>query len=171
MKFSNIEFLVGCFMLAGIFAGVMLALQVAGLTFGNKGDTYSQYAIFDNNGGLKVRSPVKIGGVVIGRVSDISIDAKSFTPKVEMQIDENYNQLSDTSTAAILTSGLLGEQYIGITPGFSDEEMGTEILKSGDAISDTKSAMVLEDLIGKFVYGQADGKSDGQTSAATDTNN
>jgi len=171
MKFSKIEFLVGCFMLAGIFAGVMLALQVAGLTFGNKGSTYSLYASFDNIGGLKVRSPVKIGGVVIGRVSDISIDAKSFTPKVEMQIEENYNQLSDTSTAAILTSGLLGEQYIGITPGFSDEEMGTEILKNGDAISDTKSALVLEDLIGKFVYGQADGKSDGQTSAATDTNN
>lgn len=158
-------------MLAGIFAGIMLALKVAGLSFGNQGDTYALYASFDNIGGLKVRSPVKIGGVVIGRVSDVSIDAKTFTPKVEMQIDSRYNELSDTSTAAILTSGLLGEQYIGITPGFADEEMGTEILKNGDAISDTKSALVLEDLIGKFVYGQANGKSDNQTSAATKTDN
>lgn len=158
-------------MLAGIFAGIMLALKVAGLSFGAQGDTYALYASFDNIGGLKVRSPVKIGGVVIGRVSDVSIDAKTFTPKVEMQIDSRYNELSDTSTAAILTSGLLGEQYIGITPGFSDEEMGTEILKNGDSISDTKSALVLEDLIGKFVYGQANGKSDSQTSAATETDN
>ncbi len=158
-------------MLAGIFAGIMLALKVAGLSFGSQGDTYALYASFDNIGGLKIRSPVKIGGVVIGRVSDVSIDAKTFTPKVEMQIDSRYNELSDTSTAAILTSGLLGEQYIGITPGFSDEDMGTEILKNGDSISDTKSALVLEDLIGKFVYGQANGKSDNQTSAATETNN
>ncbi len=99
MKFSKIEFLVGCFMLAGIFAGVMLALQVAGLTFGNKGDTYSLYANFDNIGGLKVRSPVKIGGVVIGRVSDISIDAKSFTPKVEMHPWINNRSLSSSGSA------------------------------------------------------------------------
>lgn len=95
-------------MLAGIFAGIMLALKVAGLSFGSQGDTYALYASFDNIGGLKIRSPVKIGGVVIGRVSDVSIDAKTFTPKVEMQIDSRYNELSDTSTAAILTSGLLG---------------------------------------------------------------
>jgi phospholipid/cholesterol/gamma-HCH transport system substrate-binding protein len=88
-----------------------------------------------------------------------------------MQIDSQYNQLPDTSTAAIRTSGLLGEQYIGITPGFSDEEMGTEILKNGDEITDTKSALVLEDLIGQFVYGQANGKSGNQTSAAEKTNN
>lgn len=171
MKFSKIEFLVGCFMLAGIFAGVMLALKVAGLSFNNQGDTYALYASFDNIGSLKVRAPVKIGGVVVGRIADVSIDAKTFTPKVEMQIESRYNQLPDTSTAAIRTSGLLGEQYIGITPGFSDEEMGTEILKNGDAITDTKSALVLEDLIGKFVYGQANDKSGNPTSAATETNN
>ena len=171
MKFSKIEFLVGCFMLAGIFAGVMLALQVAGLSFNSQGNTYSLYASFDNIGGLKVRSPVKIGGVVIGRVTYISIDAKTFTPKVEMKIDEQYQQLSDTSTASILTSGLLGEQYIGITPGFFDEEMGTQYLKNGDAISDTKSAMILEEMIGKFLYGQADSKSGSQASAASGTNN
>ena len=171
MKFSKVEFLVGCFMLAGIFAGVMLALKVAGLSFGSQGDTYALYASFDNIGSLKARAPVKIGGVVVGRIANVTIDAKTFTPKVEMQIDSQYNQLPDTSTAAIRTSGLLGEQYIGITPGFSDEEMGTEILKNGDEITDTKSALVLEDLIGQFVYGQANGKSDNQTSAAEKTNN
>lgn len=171
MKFSKIEFLVGCFMLAGIFAGVMLALKVAGLSFNNQGDTYALYASFDNIGSLKIRAPVKIGGVVVGRIADVSIDAKTFTPKVEMQIESRYNQLPDTSTAAIRTSGLLGEQYIGITPGFSDEEMGTEILKNGDAITDTKSALVLEDLIGKFVYGQANDKSGNPISAAEKTNN
>lgn len=148
-------------MLAGILAGVLLALKVAGLTFfdGNT-DTYTLYAKFDNIGSLKARAPVKIGGVVIGRVSEISIDAKSFTPKVTMAIESKYKELSDTSTASILTSGLLGEQYIGLTPGFSDEEMGTSLLKNGDTISDTKSALVLEDLIGKFLYGQASGSKD-----------
>ncbi|WP_024872221.1 outer membrane lipid asymmetry maintenance protein MlaD [Tolumonas lignilytica] len=170
MKFSKIEFLVGCFMLAGIFAGVMLALKVAGLSFSSQGDSYAVYASFDNIGSLKVRAPVKIGGVVIGRVSNISIDVKNFTPKVEMQIESRYNQLSDTSTAAIRTSGLLGEQYIAITPGFSDADMGTAMLKNGDSITDTKSALVLEDLIGKFVYGQANGKSAEPTSAAKSTN-
>ena len=72
-----------------------------------------------------------------------------------MQIQERYNSLADTTTASILTSGLLGEQYIGLTPGFSDEDMGTTVLKSGDRIGDTKSAIVLEDLIGKFLYSQS----------------
>lgn len=170
MKFSKVEFLVGCFMLAGIFAGVMLALKVAGLSFGSQSDTYAVYASFDNIGSLKVRAPVKIGGVVVGRISDITIDVKTFTPKVEMQINSQFNQLSDTSTAAIRTSGLLGEQYIALTPGFSDEEMDTTMLKNGDAITDTKSALVLEDLIGKFVYGQSGSKSDNQASGAESTN-
>jgi phospholipid/cholesterol/gamma-HCH transport system substrate-binding protein len=159
MKFSKVEFLVGCFMLAGILAGVLLALKVAGLTLNGDGDTYRLYASFDNIGGLKVRSPVKIGGVVIGRVSNITIEPKQLTPKVELQIESRYNQLSDTTTASILTSGLLGEQYIGITPGFYDADMGTSYLKNNDVISDTKSALVLEDLIGKFLYGQANNKS------------
>jgi phospholipid/cholesterol/gamma-HCH transport system substrate-binding protein len=155
MKFNKIEFVVGCFMLAGILAGLLLALKVAGLTFNDGRSTYTLYARFDNIGGLKMRSPIKIGGVVVGRVADIQIDTKRLAPVVEMQIQQQYNALASTTTASILTSGLLGEQYIGLTPGFMDEEMGTEVLKDGDRIEDTKSAIVLEDLIGKFLYSQS----------------
>ncbi|MGL4757057.1 MAG: outer membrane lipid asymmetry maintenance protein MlaD [Aeromonadaceae bacterium] len=155
MKINKIEFTVGCFMLAGLVTAILLAMQVAGMTFGEAGSSYTLYARFDNIGGLKVRSPVKIGGVVVGRVSDIRIDAKTLAPVVAMQIQDSYNQLASTTTASILTSGLLGEQYIGLTPGFMDEEMGTTVLKSGDRIEDTKSAIVLEDLIGKFLYSQS----------------
>lgn len=171
MKFSKVEFLVGCFMLAGILAAVLLALKVAGVSFSSENDTYRVYASFDNIGSLKVRAPVKIGGVVIGRVADISIDPKKLTPKVELSIDSQFNELSDTSTAAIQTSGLLGEQYISLTPGFYDADMGTSYLKNNSVISDTKSALVLEDLIGKFLYGQANNKSsdDKNTPAGTST--
>lgn len=155
MKFSKIEFTVGLFMVVGILAGVVLALQVAGLALDSRGSSYTLLAKFDNIGGLKVRSPVKIGGVVVGRVASIHIDAKSFTPVVELQIQSQYDDLPSTSSASILTAGLLGEQYIGITPGFMDEEMGTELLKQGDYIEDTKPAIVLEDLIGKFLYSQS----------------
>lgn len=155
MKINKIEFTVGCFMLAGLVTAILLAMQVAGMTLGEAGSSYTLYARFDNIGGLKVRSPVKIGGVVVGRVSDIRIDAKTLAPVVAMQIQDSYNQLASTTTASILTSGLLGEQYIGLTPGFMDEEMGTTVLKSGDRIEDTKSAIVLEDLIGKFLYSQS----------------
>lgn len=155
MKINKIEFIVGCFMLAGILAGVLLSLKVAGLTLDDGRGSYTLFARFDNVGGLKVRSPIKIGGVVVGRVTDIRIDAKTLAPVVEMQIQDQYASLSSTTTASILTSGLLGEQYIGLTPGFSDEEMGTTVLKSGDRIEDTKSAIVLEELIGKFLYSQS----------------
>lgn len=155
MKISKVEFTVGCFMLAGMLAGILLALQVAGLTWGDTSATYPVYARFDNIGGLKVRSPIKIGGVVIGRVTDIRIDDKTLAPVVELSIDKKYDHLASTTTVSILTSGLLGEQYIGLTPGFSDEDMGTTVLKSGDRIGDTKSAIVLEDLIGKFLYSQS----------------
>jgi phospholipid/cholesterol/gamma-HCH transport system substrate-binding protein len=156
MKFSKVEFLVGAFMLAGIGAILALALQVAGLSFKPEGETYTLRAHFDNIGGLKVRSPVKVGGVVVGRVSDITLDAKSQVPIVSLQMQKSAGEFSETSTLSILTSGLLGEQYIGLAR-FSDEEMGTSMLKDGDMIEDTKSAIVLEDLIGKFLYSQSSG--------------
>lgn len=157
MKFSKTEFLVGSFMLAGIAAILALALQVAGISFKSEGETYTIYAHFDNIGGLKVRSPVKVGGVVVGRVTQIGLDPKSQVPLVTLEMQKSAGEFSETSTLSILTSGLLGEQYVGLTPGFSDEEMGTKELKNGDTIGDTKSAIVLEDLIGKFLYSKSEG--------------
>jgi len=114
--------------------------------------TYKLYAKFDNIGGLKVRSPIKVGGVVVGRVSDISLDEEDYTPVVTLDIDTQYNNFSEATSVSILTAGLLGEQYIGLLPGFMDESVTT--LEAGDFIEDTKPALVLEELIGQFLFSQ-----------------
>lgn len=146
-------------MLIALCAVVFLCLQVANVkSIGNE-PTYRIYATFDNIGGLKARSPVRIGGVVIGRVAEISLDTETYTPRVALDIQSRYNHIPDTSSLAIRTSGLLGEQYLALNVGFEDPDMGTAILKDGGTIQDTKSAMVLEDLIGQFLY-----KSGGQDS-------
>ena len=155
MQSKKTEIWVGIFMVIGLCSLLFLCLKVADVKSLGSEPTYRLYASFDNIGGLKVRSPIKIGGVVVGRVANIQIDNKTLAPVVEMQIQQQFNALASTTTASILTSGLLGEQYIGLTPGFMDEEMGTEVLKDGDRIEDTKSAIVLEDLIGKFLYSQS----------------
>lgn len=152
MKINKLEFIVGSFVLASIIALVILAFNVAGLTFSLEQQTFKVKGTFENVGSLKLRAPVKIGGVVIGRVTQIYVDKERLVPIVEMEIDAQYNTLSSESKASILTAGLIGEQYIGITPGFYDEDMGTTYLKDGDVIRDTGSALVLEDLIGKFLY-------------------
>ncbi|OBW92711.1 outer membrane lipid asymmetry maintenance protein MlaD [Gallibacterium salpingitidis] len=145
------EFWVGLFLLLGIAALVFLGLKVANVQSFGESQTYRVTATFDNIGGLKVRAPVKIGGVVIGRVSDIELDPKTYLPQVTLRIDERYNQIPDNSSLSIKTAGLLGEQYIALNIGFDDGE--TLMLKEGSKITDTKSAMVLEDLIGQFLYG------------------
>lgn len=119
-------------------------------------------AEFDNIGSLKVRSPVKVGGVVIGRVSSITLNPDSLLPVVSLSINSQYNQFPETSSVQILTSGLIGEQYIGLVPGFvfDDEEM----LVDGDTIEDTKSALVLEDLIGQVLYSIGGSGDSGDTS-------
>jgi len=152
---KKIEILVGGFLLLGIAAILMLMLKVADSQLGGDSESYRLYAKFDNVGGLKVRSPIKVGGVVVGRVAAISLDNEDFTPMVAMDISKQFNTFPDTSSVAILTSGLLGEQFIGLTPGFIDEEENT-ILATNDHIEDTRSAMVLEDLIGQFLYGNSD---------------
>jgi phospholipid/cholesterol/gamma-HCH transport system substrate-binding protein len=152
---KKIEILVGGFLLLGIAAILMLMLKVADSQLGGQSESYRLYAKFDNVGGLKVRSPIKVGGVVVGRVTNISLDSEDFTPLVAMDILKQFNNFPDTSSVAILTSGLLGEQFIGLTPGFIDEEENT-ILAANDHIEDTRSAMVLEDLIGQFLYGNSD---------------
>ncbi|WNN44805.1 MULTISPECIES: outer membrane lipid asymmetry maintenance protein MlaD [Winslowiella] len=157
MQTKKSEIWVGVFMLLALGAIVFLCLRVADVKSLGTQPTWTLYATFDNIGGLKSSSPVKIGGVVIGRVTDISLDPKNYSPRVTMAIEDQYKEIPDTSSLAIRTSGLLGEQFLALNVGFDDPEMGTAILKDGDTLHDTKSAMVLEDLIGQFLYKSGDG--------------
>jgi phospholipid/cholesterol/gamma-HCH transport system substrate-binding protein len=150
MNARKVEIGVGFFVVLAIAAMLLLSLKVADQGISGAGKTYQLYAKFDNIGGLKERSAVKLGGVTIGRVANISLDAEEFPPLVELQIDQRYTGFPETSSVSILTSGLLGEQYIGFQPGFSYD--GIEALEDGDFIEDTKSALVLEDLIGQFLF-------------------
>ena len=140
---------VGLFVCAGIGALLVLALKVGNMSGFSVADTYKVYAEFDNVGGLKPRAPVKSAGVVVGRVSEVSFDNESFRARVTLHVDKRYKFPKDTS-ASILTSGLLGEQYIGMDGG-GDEQM----LKEGDRLLITQSAVVLEKIIGQFLYGKA----------------
>lgn len=146
------EFWVGLFVLLGLGALIFLGLRVANVQGFASEKTYTLYATFDNIGGLKVRAPVKVGGVVIGRVSNIQLDDHTYLPKVTMAINEEFNQIPDTSSLSIKTAGLLGEQYIALNVGFHIQGE-TDMLKNGSTVVDTNSAMVLEDLIGQFLYG------------------
>lgn len=152
MESRNTQLAVGLFVIIGVLALLFLGLKAANTNVVTNGETYKLYAKFDNIGGLKERSPVKVGGVVVGRVSKISLSGAYYEPLVEMTISKQYNEFSDTSSVSILTSGLLGEQYIGLNPGFIDETV--EMLEDGDYVFDTKSALVLEDLIGQFLFSQ-----------------
>lgn len=155
MTSRKIELLVGLFAAIGIAALLMLALKVANNGVSGNGETYQLYAKFDNIGGLKVRSPIKVGGVVVGRVSAIALDSEDYTPVVTLDIYAQYNNFSEATSVSILTAGLLGEQYIGLLPGFID--VSVETLQPGDFIEDTKPALVLEELIGQFLFSQGSG--------------
>ena len=150
MSTRKIEIWVGLFVTLTVAALIVLAFKVADIGASGGGETYDLRAKFDNIGGLKVRSAVKVGGVVIGRVTDITLDPEDYLPVVTLSLSTEYSNFPDTSSVAILTSGLLGEQYIGFNPGFIDETV--EILVAGDYIEDTKSALVLEELIGQFLF-------------------
>lgn len=158
------EFWVGLFMLLGIGALIFLGLRVANVQGFGETKSYSVVATFDNIGGLKVRAPLKVGGVVIGRVSKIALDEKTYLPQVTIAINDEYNEIPENSSLSIKTAGLLGEQYVALTMGFDDGE--TKMLTNGSQIQDTKSAMVLEDLIGQFLYG--DKKSDSNDEKAAE---
>lgn len=166
MQTKKSEIWVGLFLLLALLAGLFICLKAADVASMRTEPTYRVYATFDNIGGLKANSPVRIGGVVIGRVSDISLDPKTYLPRVTLDIEERYNQIPDTSSLAIRTSGLLGEQYLALNVGFDDPEMGTSMLKEGSTIQDTKSAMVLEDLIGQFLYNSKGGDNKNSGDAA-----
>jgi len=146
MQNRTLEVGVGMFLLAGILALILLALRVSGLSTSSANDTYKLYAYFDNIAGLTVRAKVTMAGVTVGKVTAIDLDRDNFTGRVTMQIDKNVNNLPTDSTASILTAGLLGEKYIGLSVGGEDA-----LLKDGGTIHDTQSSLVLEDLIGKFL--------------------
>jgi phospholipid/cholesterol/gamma-HCH transport system substrate-binding protein len=140
---------VGLFVLIGAAALVFLALQAANLLTLSFTATYRVSARFDNIGGLKPKAAVKSAGVVVGRIEGIAFDDKTFQARVDMAMDKRY-QFPKDSSLKILTSGLLGEQYVGIEAGADDK-----VLAAGDTITTTQSAVVLENLIGQFLYNKA----------------
>lgn len=142
-----IEGLVGLFLLFAIIALTVLAFKVSGLTSFFPEKSYTVTALFDDIGGLKVRSPIKIGGVQIGEVGSIGLDSITFKAVVKMHIKAQYNDIPDDSSAGIYTAGLLGDNYISITPMYNKT-----FLKDGSHIQMTHSAMVLEKLIGQLIY-------------------
>ncbi|MFZ5503344.1 MAG: outer membrane lipid asymmetry maintenance protein MlaD [Pseudomonadota bacterium] len=153
MERKMLDLWVGMFVIAGVAALVMLAMRVGNLGTYNMSESYQVYAYFSNIGGLKPKASIKSSGVLVGRVTEISLDTERYEAKVTMSLDKRYQFPRDTF-AGILTSGLLGEQYIGLMPG-GDEEM----MADGGELKKTQSAVVLEDMIGKFLYNKADGSS------------
>lgn len=149
MKKTALDFWVGLFVVVGFLAVLFLALKVGNMSSLSFQPTYSVKMKFDNIGGLKPRAAVKSAGVVVGRVKSIGFDTNTYQALVTIDVDGQY-QFPKDSSAKILTSGLLGEQYIGLDPGGD-----TEMLKSGDTITMTQSAIVLENLIGQFLYSKA----------------
>ena len=148
MSRKTIDLWVGIFAVLGIAAIFFLSLRVSTVQT-SSGAPYTVYTWFDNIGGLKVRAPVKSSGVVVGRVAAIRLDTQKYRAEVTLAIDPAYPFPRDT-VAAILTSGLLGEQYVGLNPGGEDD-----MLASGDTITMTQSAVVLENLISQFLYNSA----------------
>jgi phospholipid/cholesterol/gamma-HCH transport system substrate-binding protein len=149
MQRTTLDLWVGIFVTAGVAALFVLALKVGNASSVSVSDGYRVIAEFDNIGGLKVRAPVKSAGVVVGRVEGISLDTRSFRANVALRIDKRYPFPKDSS-ASILTAGLLGEQYVGMDGGGDEQN-----LKDGDRLKVTQSAIVLEKVIGQFLYGKA----------------
>jgi len=141
--------MVGVFVVAGMAALFMLAMKVSNISTLNDNNGYEVTAYFENVGGLKVRSPVTASGVNVGRVADIRYDDKLFEALVTLKLDRNYHLPVDSS-ASIFTSGLLGEQYVGLEPGGA-----TDDLKNGDRIKITQSALILEQIIGRVLFSKA----------------
>jgi len=149
MNRTVLDLWVGLFVIAGVAALLFLALKVGSTSAVNTSDSYEVVARFENIGGLKPRAPVKSAGVVVGRVADIRFDNETYEAAVTLRVDKRYAFPKDT-TAAIMTSGLLGEQYIGLEAGGDSSK-----LKDKDRILITQDAVVLENLIGHFIYGKA----------------
>lgn len=159
MQSKALELLVGLFFTLGVGAVFILTFRVASLTGAGEGESYEVTADFENIGGLKHGAAVTLAGVRVGRVRDIVIDHETFEAHVTMRINKKYDNIPKDSSASILTAGLLGEQYLGLSPG-GDEKA----LVAGDKIKFTQSALVLENLIGQFVANMAQSKSSSNSS-------
>jgi phospholipid/cholesterol/gamma-HCH transport system substrate-binding protein len=149
-KQRAIETAVGAFMAVGLVALFFLAMQVSNLSSSAGDDGYQVRARFLNVGSLKVRAPVSMAGVRVGRVETIAFDQSTYEAVVTLRIDRRFDRIPDDTFANIFTAGLLGEQYIGLDPGGSDR-----YLKDGDVIGHTQSALVLEQIIGQFLFSKA----------------
>jgi len=148
MKSSNqVEIAAGLFLLLGIAALIFLAVEATDSGGVKTGETYEVNAYFSNIGGLKPKAPVSMSGVTVGRVASIALDAESLEARVILKIDSQYNDLPSDTSASVLTSGLLGDQYIGLEPGGAPDA-----LSDGDRILLTNSAVVLEQLIGRYLF-------------------
>lgn len=164
MQRTKMDLWVGLFVIIGIAALTFLALQAANLLQTNwRTNTYQVSAYFDDIGGLKPRAAVRSSGVVVGRVQSIRYDDHVYRAKVVLDLDEQY-KFSKDSALKILTSGLLGDQYVGLEPGYEDQD-----LAQGDTISATQSAIVLENLISAFMFNQASDSSGGQSNNSDGT--
>ena len=147
----TVQIWVGLFVALGLASLFMLAMKVSNISALTDQNGYVIKANFENIGGLKVRSPITMAGVVVGRVSDIGFDRNTYEAVVSMTIDPKYDNIPEDTTASIFTAGLLGEQYIGLEAGGSED-----YLKEGDSFKLTQSAVVLEKLIGQFLVSKAD---------------
>ena len=165
MQTKALELLVGLFFALGVAAVFILTFRVASLDAGSAADSFAVTADFENIGGLKPGSAVTLAGVRIGRVRTIEIDPTTFEARVTMRIGNDFNNIPKDSSASIFTAGLLGEQYIGLSPGGDDAS-----LADGDRITFTQSALVLENLIGQFVAGMASGDKAANSAPAEPSN-
>ncbi|MDH5216807.1 MAG: outer membrane lipid asymmetry maintenance protein MlaD [Gammaproteobacteria bacterium] len=153
MDQKKLEIIVGAFVAVGIAALVMLAMKVSNLGSFDEKNGYEVQANFENIGGLKVRAPVMLAGVRVGQVMNVHLDTATFEAVVMLKISEQYNNLPIDTSAAIFTSGLLGEQYISLEPGGEDK-----VLKEGSKLALTQSAIVLEQVIGQVLFSKAAGE-------------
>ena len=150
MQTRTVEIWVGLFIAAGMAALFMLAMQVSNMSNIGRGESYVITAAFENIGGLKVRAPVTVSGVRVGRVDAIDYDTRAYEAVVSLRIDSSYDTFPEDTSASIFTAGLLGEQYIALEPGGAVQN-----LKPGDRIQLTQSALVMEQVIGQFLYSSA----------------
>lgn len=158
MQRATLDLWVGFFVAVGLAALLFLALKVGNMGAFDSAKTYEVKASFENIGGLKARAPVKSAGVVVGRVGDISFDTETYEASVTLKLDARYPFPRDSS-ASIMTSGLLGEQYVALEAG-GDEKM----LANGERLKLTQGAVVLENLIGQFLYNKAEGEGKAENS-------